>query len=123
MRTGIFFSIKGAGMINMPRRRFAAILITILAIVTLTGGAIRARAAGSYVVQPGDTLFSIASRFNVSVSELATINGVYDVNALFVGQVLNLPNPLPAGFVPAYPTNPNQGNQPFGPVSQFNGST
>jgi LysM repeat protein len=45
----------------------------------------------TYVVQPGDTLFSIAARFGVSVSELATINGFYDIHRLFVGQVLVLP--------------------------------
>jgi LysM repeat protein len=49
---------------------------------------------GTYVVQPGDTLFSIAARFNVSVSELATINGIYDINRVNVGQVLILPAPL-----------------------------
>lgn len=45
----------------------------------------------TYVVQPGDTLFSIAARFGVSVSELATINGFYDINQVAVGQVLVLP--------------------------------
>src|SRR3954454_13354341 len=66
----------------------------------------------SYVVQPGDTLFSIAARFNVSVSELATINKVYDVNAIFVGQVLTLPAPLSSGYTPNYPTQPNYQTQP-----------
>src|SRR5215813_5966235 len=55
------------------------------------------RAAGTYTVQPGDTLFSIAARFNVSISQLATINKVYDVNTVNVGQVLQLPDPLPTG--------------------------
>src|SRR5215813_10569922 len=55
------------------------------------------RAAGSYTVLPGDTLFSIAARFNVSISQLATINKVYDVNSVALGQVLQLPDPLPTG--------------------------
>jgi len=78
-----------------------------------------AQAAGTYTVQTGDTLFSIAAKFHVSVSELATINGVYDVNALFVGQTLTLPNPLPGGFVSAYPTNPNPIYQPFAPANPY----
>jgi LysM repeat protein len=82
-----------------------------------------AKAAGSYVVQTGDTLFSIAARFNVSVSELATINRIYDVNALYIGQTLTLPNPLPSGFVPAYPTNPNLIYQPFSGASPYAPST
>lgn|SRR5258706_5705889 len=56
-----------------------------------------ARAAGTYIVQPGDTLFSIAARFNVSISQLATINKVYDVNTVAAGQVFQLPDPLPTG--------------------------
>jgi len=54
-----------------------------------------AYAAGTYTVQPGDSLFTIAARFNVSISQLATINGIYDVNTLNVGQVLQLPDPIP----------------------------
>jgi lysozyme len=52
---------------------------------------VSAQGGGQYIVQPGDTLFSIAARFSVSVSDLATINGMYDVNAVYVGQVLRLP--------------------------------
>ena len=59
---------------------------------------------GTYVVQPGDSLFSIAARFNVSLSELATINGIYDVNTVYVGQVLRLPAPLPGGYTQPQPT-------------------
>src|SRR5205823_1351483 len=71
-----------------------------------------AQGARTYVVQPGDSLFGIAARFNVSISELATINGIYDVNSVPVGKVLILPNPLPSQpSQPSGPTNP----QPFTP--------
>lgn len=53
--------------------------------------AAQAQTNATYVVQPGDSLFSIAARFSVSISELATINGLYDVNVVYVGQVLRLP--------------------------------
>ena len=56
-----------------------------------------------YVVQVGDTLFNIAARYNVSISQLATINRIYDVNNVYVGEVLALPNPLPAGAVQNLP--------------------
>lgn len=63
----------------------------------VAAGPLRSPSGRIYVVQVGDTLFNVAARFNVSVSELATINRVYDVNVLYVGQVLALPNPLPPG--------------------------
>lgn len=50
--------------------------------------------AGTYVVQPGDTLWTIAQQFGVSVEDLARANGIADPNAaiLQVGQTLKLPN-------------------------------
>ncbi len=45
----------------------------------------------TYTVQPGDTLFSIALRFNTTVAALAAANNIVDVNSLEVGQVLTIP--------------------------------
>jgi LysM repeat protein len=42
----------------------------------------------NYVVQRGDTLYSIARRYNMTVTELAALNKITDVNKLEVGQVL-----------------------------------
>jgi LysM repeat protein len=80
------------------------VVIVVSAALILGVAPANAQSGRTYVVQPGDTLFSIAARFNVSVSELATINRIYDVNKVPVGQVLILPNPLPSNFVPVYPT-------------------
>ncbi len=103
------------------------VLIAVMAIIAIVAsGAAPANAEGTrtYMVQPGDSLFGIAARFNVSISELATINGVYDVNSVPVGKVLILPNPLPFGFTatgpdgstaPSQPTQPSQPSQPFTP--------
>ena len=46
---------------------------------------------GSYTVQSGDTLFTIAQRFGVSVETLAAFNQLTDVNLLNVGQVVLIP--------------------------------
>ena len=92
--------------------RKISVLIAVIAVVAaLALGFVPANAQGqrTYIVQPGDTLFSIAARFNVSISELATINRIYDVNSVPVGQTLILPNPLPYGFTPTYPTNVTPG--------------
>jgi LysM repeat protein len=72
-------------------RRFLLSSLVIAVAITMFAVTPASAQGGEYVVQPGDTLFSIAARFNVSVSDLATINGMYDVNAVYVGQVLRLP--------------------------------
>lgn len=67
-----------------------------------------------YTVQPGDTLTRIALRFGVSVQSLALANGLSNINVIFVGQQLTIPNavvgnppPLnPVPPVPAPPQNP-----------------
>jgi len=55
----------------------------------------------SYRVQPGDTLFAIARRFNVSMALLAQINGITNPSRIFVGQLLTIP--VPAGDVVSTP--------------------
>ncbi|MBX3001885.1 MAG: LysM peptidoglycan-binding domain-containing protein [Caldilineaceae bacterium] len=63
----------------------------------------------TYVVQRGDTLFSIARRFGTTVAELSRLNGITNPNLIRVGQRLRLPTPatpptpMPA---PAAPWSP-----------------
>jgi LysM repeat protein len=59
----------------------------------------------TYSVQPGDTLFSIARRFGVTVEALQGENSLTSA-ALSVGQVLKVPTPLPAAPSPQPPTPP-----------------
>lgn len=44
-----------------------------------------------YVVQPGDTLATIATRFCLTVEEVQRLNNIVDINALDVGQELRIP--------------------------------
>lgn len=44
-----------------------------------------------YVVQPGDNLYRISLRFNVSLAQLIQVNNITDANRIFVGQRLTLP--------------------------------
>ena len=48
-------------------------------------------AAGSYVVQPGDTLSAIAAQAGTSTDELAATNGIDPAATLLAGAVLRLP--------------------------------
>ena len=55
-----------------------------------TGVVGQAPAPGTYVVQPGDTLFLIARKFGTSIDALRTVNGLKS-DILSVGQVLVIP--------------------------------
>jgi len=57
-----------------------------------------------YVVQPGDTLFSIAQRFGTTVQAIAQANNITNINVILVGQVLIIPvGPTPPGPTPVPP--------------------
>jgi LysM repeat protein len=47
--------------------------------------------ATSYTVQPGDTLYSIARRFNTTPEALAQLNNLVNPDILVVGQILAIP--------------------------------
>lgn len=47
-------------------------------------------AGGGYTVKSGDTLGKIAAAHGTSVAKLASLNGISNVNAIGVGQSLNL---------------------------------
>ncbi len=51
--------------------------------------------AGVYIVQAGDTLLGIALRLGVNVWELARLNGIFNANAIYVGQRLLIPGAQP----------------------------
>jgi LysM repeat protein len=51
-----------------------------------------AQAGATYTVQSGDSLWSIAKKFNVSVTDLKAANNL-TTNTLTIGQVLTIPSP------------------------------
>jgi LysM repeat protein len=69
-----------------------------------TGGAY-----GTYVVARGDTLKIIAARYGVTVGALASLNGIYNYNLIFVGQVLSIPTA--GSYVP--PSQPQYGGSTY----------
>ena len=67
------------------------ILFLLFAVTLLVPRPVAAQASGPvYIVQPGDTLWSIAVRFNVSLDDLMKVNNLTDSN-LFAGQQLIIP--------------------------------
>jgi murein DD-endopeptidase MepM/ murein hydrolase activator NlpD len=55
-----------------------------------------------YTVQPGDTLFSIALRYNLSLTDILLANNLSETDFIFPGQRLT----LPGVFLPSLPTIP-----------------
>lgn len=47
---------------------------------------------GKYMVKKGDTLSAIAKAYGTTVSKLAKVNAIKDVNNIRVGQLLTLPD-------------------------------
>jgi murein DD-endopeptidase MepM/ murein hydrolase activator NlpD len=60
-------------------------------------------ASSIYVVQAGDTLFSIATRFGVKMADVALANSIQDANYIYVGQRLLIPTPAPSTAAINYP--------------------
>lgn len=65
----------------------AAMLVALALVV----GVVSITSAYNYTVQPGDTLFSIARRYNTTVSDLVASNQIANPNLILVGQLLNIP--------------------------------
>jgi LysM repeat protein len=73
----------------MKIRRFGLALG--IAILILAGVTTALAQESTHTVQPGDTLFSIARRYGVSVDQLAFTNGITNPDLIYVGQVLRIP--------------------------------
>lgn len=67
-----------------------------LAITLAAPQAHPALAAGTHLVQQGETLSEIAEVYGVSTAELATTNGIADDNLIFAGVTLAIPDAAPA---------------------------
>ena len=59
-----------------------------------------------YVVDRGDTLKNIAIRYGTTVEALASLNGIYNYNLIYVGQILNVPS---GSYIPPAPA-PSSGS-------------
>ena len=74
------------------------LLIVCLVIAAVPGVALAAPASApaysnctSRVVQPGENLFRISLRYNVTMAAIMQANGIANANYIYVGQVLCIP--------------------------------
>src|SRR5690606_31228368 len=73
------------GEVNLMISRMLAVLLTM---AVLTGPVAASGAAGEHVVRRGETLSSIAARYNVSVRDLIAWNRIENPNRIREGQRL-----------------------------------
>lgn len=64
-------------------------VLLIVAVLIMEAGPVYADT--TYVVQTGDTLYSISVKFNVSMAAIMSANGIANANYIYVGQVLTIP--------------------------------
>ncbi len=74
-------------------RRFI-ILITLFALLLTTIGAVSAQNYIVHIVQRGETLSRIAQRYGTTVYAIASANGIFNINHIYVGQRLIIPAPV-----------------------------
>jgi putative chitinase len=85
IRVGQRLRVPGAGAGG------GEIVTPVIIVVTATPAPPSLPAPRTYVVRPGDTLFKIALRLNVSVRALIQANNIVNPNLVYVGQTLVVP--------------------------------
>ncbi len=79
------------------------------------GGGVVATASGqTYVVQAGETLTAIATASGTELARWIALNGLSNANAIYVGQVLQVPEGAAAAAAPDAPARPPLGLVPSG---------
>ena len=110
------------------------IIATLFAFFVVAGGAAQDTGADSgeappdnvlpasynaYIVQHGDSLYSIAEEFSTTIADLRRINGIAEGEQIFAGQSILLPTGV-SSFVEVYEVQP--GDTLFGISKRFNTS-
>ena len=77
----------------------------------------------NYLIKRGDTLSGIAARYHTSVSALAKLNGIKNVNLIYAGATLRLPGHSGAStFTPAPRPGTRPGTRPGSSAPVSSGS-
>ena len=89
------------------------LILAVVVVMLLSSVAVTSAQNGTtiYIVGYGDTLARIAARFSTTVQEIAAVNGIYNVNLIYVGQQLVIPT---GHYPPPPPPTPTPTPPPSG---------
>lgn len=104
-----------------PGARLSSVLLAVVALLLSAIPALAQTApvpqassgVTTYMVKPGDTLYSIAWRHGVDVGSLAQINDIHDAALIYTGELLA----IPSAFAPIRLTSPQPGATIISPVT------
>jgi LysM repeat protein len=77
---------------------------------------------GQYKIKPGDTLFTIAKRYGLSVAALKKANNLHS-ERIFTGQTLRIPHRGEIEIFPQKKSFPNEKNQPIAYSRRYSDGT
>lgn len=83
-------------------RRVLLLIVSVVLLSIGLGAGLSAQDAPAevvHVVQPGENLFRISLRYNVSIQAIASVNNIPNINLIYAGQQLVIPDGG-GGFVP-----------------------
>ncbi|MEZ4668980.1 MAG: LysM peptidoglycan-binding domain-containing protein [Anaerolineae bacterium] len=89
--------------------RRLTVLLSVLALLFVLTSSVLAQGGTVHVVQPGENLFRISLKYNVSMASIASTNGISNINLIYVGQRLTIPtggSTPPPTAVPGQPPPP-----------------
>jgi hypothetical protein len=121
---------KLKGVIVNKFNLLLVVLVVLVALVPFSAQAQDERVTwtGSHTVQPGENLYRISLRYGVNWNTLARVNGIFNPNLIYAGQVLVVPGngntPVEPGPIPGQPfdarvvtpTNVYEGQSESSPV-------
>lgn len=105
---------------------FAVMLLTLLAVLTVSAQETPEPVTTTYQVRSGDTLGAIAARFGTSVLELMRLNNLSSSELIVIGQTLRIPATMtpgsstesaPATAVPPLPSGTPAATTPLPPAA------
>jgi LysM repeat protein len=73
------------------QRRFLSLILSMVFLLLATTFSVQAQQSTTYIIQPGDTLAKIATRYGISWRDLAVANNISNPDLIYAGQILIIP--------------------------------